>query len=262
MKAERYSEAFEELSKAAMADPTDARPLIGMAEIYRALDYDERAEHVLRKAVELEPSNSAARVSLAMVLCDFGKNREALEILEALEKERPEDPFIWAEIAINAVRLGDPKAAIPLLERYNAKAGKQAWGYENLGRAHFEAGNFEAAEKCLREAIAINPKTPLAHLWLGHLLTAQGRHAEAKAPLETFRQLRILQTQARLLEQAINRTPDEIDYLVRLAHVRTLLGKHREALVPLERALELSPHDDRLKRLVESVRARAKEEAQ
>ncbi|MGQ9590408.1 MAG: tetratricopeptide repeat protein, partial [Planctomycetota bacterium] len=256
--AERYSEAFEQLARAVQADPRDPRPLMGMAEIYRALDYDERAEEALRKALELDPGNAAAKVSLAMVLCDFGRNREALELLEELEKTRPDDPFIWAEIAINAVRLGDPKAAIPLLERYNEKVGRQAWGYENLGRAHFEAGNFEAAERCLREAIAINPRTALAHLWLGHLLTAQGRDGEAKVPLAKFRELRILQTQARLLEQAVNRSPHDVQALSRLAHVRTLLGRYKEALVPLERALEIAPDDDRVKRQIEYVRGLAK----
>lgn len=257
-KAERYSEAFEQLARAVEADPRDPRPLLGMAEIYRALDYDERAEEALRKALALDPGNAAAKVSLAMVLCDFGRNREALDILEELEKKRPDDPFVWAEIAINAVRLGDPKAAIPLLERYNEKVGRQAWGFENLGRAHFEAGNFEMAEKCFREAIAINPRTALAHLWLGHLLTAEGRGEEAKAPLARFRELRNLQTQARLLEQAVNRSPEDVEALSRLAHVRTLLGQYAEALVPLERALQLAPDDDRVKRQIEYVRGLAK----
>jgi Flp pilus assembly protein TadD len=252
--AERFADAFDVLTQAVRLDPGDPRPYMGLGEVCRKLDYDQRAEDYYRKAVEVDPKSNAAKVSLSMVLCDFGKNREAIEILEEVEKEKPKDPFVWAELAINAIHLGSPKEAIPLLERYNATQGRQAWGYENLGRAYAEAGEAVKAEKAYREAIEINPKTALAHLWLGQLLITLGRRAEAEGFLGTFRQLREWQTQARFLEQGVNRSPDDVMMLVRLAHVRTLLGQDREALVPLERALKLAPGDDRIRKLYESVR--------
>ena len=252
--AERHAEAFEELATASRLDPSDPRPFMGLAEVCRSLDYDELATEHYRKAIRLDPENTSAKISLAMILSEFGKSREAIDLLREVEKKKPGDAFVWAELAINAMHLGNPREAISLLERYNSKQGRQAWGYENLGRAYAEAGELEKAEKAYREALAINSRSALAHLWLGQLLITGGGKAEAEEHLKTFRELRDLQTQQRYLEQAVNRNPGDVMALVRLAHVRTLLGMDREALVPLERAVRLAPGDDRVKALYEKVK--------
>jgi Flp pilus assembly protein TadD len=258
--AERYAEAFEEFAAVSRLDPREARSYMGMGEAAKHLDYDELAEENYRKAIKLEPRLHEAKMALAQILCDFGKHTEALGVLRELEKERPEDPLVWAELAINTLRLGRPEEAVPLLEKYNAARGKQDWGYENLGRAYAEAGEMEKAERAYREAIAINPQTALAHLWLGQLLRTTGRKDEAERALETFRRLRALQTEMRLLEQKINRNPGNVRAHVELARVRRLLGKGREALIPLERALEIAPDDAKLRKLYENVRRKVEEE--
>jgi Tfp pilus assembly protein PilF len=251
---ERHAEAFDAFAKAIAADPSDPRPYIGMGDSCRALDYDLRAGESYRKALQVDPRNSAAKVSLAILLCDLGKNEEAIGLLEELEKEKPGDPFIWAEIAINAIHLGNPRRAVGLLERYNATQGRQTWGFENLGHAYAEAGDDEKAERAYREALDTNPRTALANLWLGQLLVREGRASDAEPFLKAFRQLRELQTQARTLEQGINRNARDVNTLVRLAHVRTLLGQEAQALIPLERALQLAPDDERIRRLYDGVR--------
>ena len=254
LSAEGYSEAFDEFYKASRINPSDPRPHMGLGEVCRGLDYDERAERHYRRAIELDPGSVPAKVSLSMILCDFGRNREAIDLLKEVEKVQPDDPFLWAEFAINAMRLGNPREAIPLLEKYNEKEGRQAWGYENLGRAYVESGEPEKAEKALRGAIEINPRTALAHLWLGQLLITLGRRAEADEVLKTFLELRDLQTEVKMLVGQLNRKPDDVMTLVRLAHVRTLLGQYEQALGPLERAMKLAPSDDRLPKLYEQVK--------
>jgi tetratricopeptide (TPR) repeat protein len=256
VKEERHADAYELLLQAARLDPRDARPFMGLGDISRSLDYTELGERFYRKAVEIEPSNKVAKISLSQVLCDLGKSREAIALLEEVERERPGDPFVWAELAVNVLHLGKPREAISLLERYNKTRGRQAWGYENLGRALAEAGDLGKAEEAYRTAIEIEPKTALAHLWLGQLLIRTRRKAEAEAHLRAFREIRDLQTQARLLEQGINRSPDDVQTLARLAHVRALLGQYAAALVPLERAMRLAPGDDRLRQFHASVKAK------
>jgi len=259
---EHHAEAHDLLVEAARLDPLDARPLIGLGEICRSLDYHDLASNFFRKAIEVDPGDFAPKISLAMGLAEVGKNREAIALLREVEPEvarkRPDTlPFIWGELAVNALHLGNPREAIPLLERYNEVQGRQAWGYENLGRALGEAGDLAKAEAAYRTAIEIMPESALAHLGLGQLLVRTGRRAEGETHLQAFRRLRSLQTEARLLEQGVNRDPRSIENLVRLAHVRALLGQYGQALVPLERAMRLAPGDDRIRRLHEGVKQQA-----
>ncbi len=251
--AERYSEAYLEYSLASRIAPSDPRPWVGLGDVYRRIDLDQLAEDSYRKAIALDPGSRPARVSLAMLLCEIGKNDEAVSLLRAMGREDPGDPFLWAELAINALHRGKPREAIPLLEKYNRVEGRQSWGWANLGRAHADAGDLEPAEKAYREALAVNPRSPLPHLWLGQLLIEKGRKEEADRELKTFRELRDLQTQARLLEQAVSRQSGDVMGLVRLAEVRRLLGQTREALAAISRALDLAPGNPEVRRLHEAV---------
>ncbi len=261
LQMERLADAFKEFSKASQLDPTAPDPYVGLAKVYEALDYDERAMEACRKAVEIDPKYHGARVALARLLSDFGKNEESLALLTDADKTNPNDPLVWAEMAVNRIRLGTPEKAIPLLERYNQARGKQAWGHAHLGRAHADAGELEAAEAAYRQALAIDPNMELGNLWLGQLLVVTGRKEQAAPRFKAFQRLRNLQTRQRKLEQAVARKPEStkahVDVLVRLAHVRQLLGRPREAVTPLQKALQLEPDDPRLRKLYEDQLRRA-----
>lgn len=255
---ERYAEAYREFYRATQIDPTAPEPHMGLAKVYEALDYDERAAEACRLAIEMDPAYHGARVALARLLCDLGRNEESLNILADSARTDPNDPVVWAEIAVNELRLGSPRRAIPMLEKYNRAQGRQDWGYVHLGRAYADAGDMQAAEGALLEAVAINPRSQLGHLWLGKLLATSGRRKEAEPHLNEFRRLRALETQRRQLEEAIAREPEDktvlVSLLVNLARVRGLQGHTREAVVPLERAADLAPEDQRLQRLLAGLR--------
>lgn len=261
LQEERFAEAFEEFSRAAALDPFDPRPPMGLGEASRKLDYEELAEAHYRRAILLDPTFREPRERLVMILYDFGRHDEALAILEGLERETPESPFVVGELAINALRLGDTEKAVRLLERYNRIAGRDAWGFEQLGRAHADAGRHEEAERAYREAIRIHPRSATAHLWLGQTLRLQGRKEEADKELQIFQRLRDLQTRARFLEQDMNRNPDHLPTLMGLAQTRVDLGRYKEALVPLDRALRIAPGDARIRELRDAVVKRAEETA-
>ena len=236
---EEYAPAYREFYRATQLDPAAPEPLMGLAKVYEALDYDERAAEACRSAIAMDPAYHGARVALAKLLCDLGKNQESLAILQDSARTDPNDPLVWAEIAVNELRLGNPQRAIPLLERYNRARGPQEWGYVQLGRSRADAGDPEAGEHALRKALAINPRSQLGHLWLGPLLRA-------------------LETQRKELEQAIAREPADgellVSLLVRLAQVRQLQGNAAEAVTPLQRAVELAPEDPRLRELLAKLR--------
>ena len=59
-----------------------------------------------------------------------------------------------------------------------------------IGQIHLGAERFDAAERALRSAVALDPKSAQARYALGMTLTRVGRAAEAKEHLDEFRRLR------------------------------------------------------------------------
>jgi Flp pilus assembly protein TadD len=251
--SERYSEALEEFTKASRLSPWDPRPYDGLGNVYRKMILEERAEEAYRKALECDPGYLPSTKSLCMLLYDFGRNKEAIDLLEEAAKKAPGDAFLSAEIALNEIRLGRPEKAIPLLEKYRAANPRDAWVHANLARAQAEAGNTREAEKAYRVALEIDPKMAIACLWLGQLLIATGRKSEAEPLLETFHKLRSLQTQEHNIKLALLREPNHVPTLVQLARIRYLLGKHQEAVTTFQRALQLAPGDASLRRLYDEM---------
>ncbi len=252
--AERFAEAFEELSKAAELNPADPAAHHGLGEVYEKLAMRQAAEVCYRRAVEADPGYWPATESLIKVLYDLGEHEKALAAVTRAEARRPNEPYLCAEKALNLIRLGKAADAVPLLLRYNETKGRQAWGYTQLARAQEEAGQVDAAERTYREAIAIDPFFSTAHFWLGQLLIARGKKAEAETSLETYRKLRDLQTQEERLVMALLGNRDDINAIVLLARTRFQLGKRQEALSTLRKALDLAPGEEKLRSLYESVR--------
>ncbi len=251
--SERYSEAFEEFARSAELDATDPRPQHGLGKIYDRLFLRDKAELSYRNAIAADPGYRPSKESLAMLLYEKGLHGDAVAILRDLQKETPDDPFVWGELAINASATGQPGKAIELLERYNAVKGKQAWGYTNLARAYADSGLLEKAEAAYREAIAIDPRFSRAHYWLGQLLVATKRETEARPVLETYRRLQQLSTEEHEAKMALLTNPADVRALMALARVHFLLGRSKESLAALDRALALTPGDPKILELREKA---------
>ncbi len=254
LSTERLSDAFQEFIKASKLAPDDPKPHWGIGKVYEGLLLPENAEKAYRRALQLDPEFLPARKSLAMILYEAGQNREAIKLLKEIQEKTPDDPILWSELALNELRLGNPKEAVRLFEKYIEVRGKRAWSFAHLGRAHAELGEFQAAEKAYREAMALDPAMANVYLWLGQLLIATGRRTEADALLKKFRLLRNLLTQEVTLKTRLLRNPDDVETLGRLAEVRLFLGKREEALATLKQALQIAPDEPRLLKLLERCR--------
>ena len=64
-----------------------------------------------------------------------------------------------------------------------------AEGHRALGYAEWRSRNFGEAEKELELAIQLDPKDPLAHLWLSNVLANQGRDQECLAEIDKAQEL-------------------------------------------------------------------------
>ena len=177
------------------------------------------------------------------------RDEEALTLLKDTNRKYPDRPQVWAAIVRNEMKLGRAEEAIRWLTKYNAVQGRQAWGYERLGRAYAESGNPGGAEKAFRQALEVDPKTILCQLWLGQLLMAEGREEEAKIYFADYRRLMRFKRLERHYEMALLKNPQDLEALSHLALYRHHLGKNKEAWIPLQKALEIAPQHPDLLRL-------------
>src|SRR5205814_812597 len=72
-------------------DPFDAAAVRMLAELAARIGRWRDAENLLRRAVELAPGWTAAKANLALVLGRMGRPAEALQLLDDIFEEEPDD---------------------------------------------------------------------------------------------------------------------------------------------------------------------------
>lgn len=90
--------------------------------------------------------------------------------------------FIWR--AQKQLARGTPQPAIELLRKALVLSPKRSDIYLQLSKAYQGTQEFDAAEKCLQDAIHQAPDNATFHLFLGQLYYDSKRYQEAKAALE------------------------------------------------------------------------------
>jgi len=158
--------------------------------------------------VELAPNDSRARVKYAEVLFRQGDTPAALGQLDALGRiiaAQHADPYAVGGALFKT--LVPTQFRVPLMAAWVATAPPNASALTVLGGLYLQAGDFQAAEKAMRQAIELAPNE--AKAWRGLVLAlmeqkhnddalALGREATEKFPQETA--LRLLY--GRLLYEA------------------------------------------------------------
>jgi tetratricopeptide (TPR) repeat protein len=147
------SKADEKLAVAALArageiEPDSARMHVLLGDIYRQKGRWSEAEAEYRKAVDLDPRNRAARLSLAIVLFTEMKTDEAMEIDQSLLRQVPEDPeanLLAGEILVQEHHF---KESEPYLSRCKNLAP------DLVPRLHLLLGQIYAATNRVTEAIS------------------------------------------------------------------------------------------------------------
>lgn len=182
---------------------------------------NKKAESAIGKALALEPQHAMARKLNASLLATFHRFSEAREAAKELQKEFPDDSFVYGvltdanaelgkypeavESAQKMVDLkpnsssyarvghlrslhGDHEGAVEMLRLAvkttdPADREAQSWGLVQLGKEHFMAGDLAKAEKAIDEALTILPDYITALTEKGRMRAAAGDHAAAESCL-------------------------------------------------------------------------------
>jgi tetratricopeptide (TPR) repeat protein len=138
-------------------------------------------EPVLAKA----PPNSAERLAAMMArqqaLLASGQLDAALAVLEDILRLNPDNPVVLNFLAYLLVdEANRPVEALPYAERARELSSSEPNVLDTVGWVYIKNGRNEQAEAALKEALALQPKSPAANYHLGVLYQSTGRTATAR----------------------------------------------------------------------------------
>ena len=183
--------AAGELRQSVVELPDDAQGHHLLGTVLLKQDKVNGAIVELRKAVEIDPTLTDARASLAQALQKAGQKEDSQQQIAELrgindEKAKAGQSMILVQTAAGDSRKGDFAAAVRILEEAVTLRPELIEAEYQLAVALRRSGNTKRAEAILRSILREHPNEALAHLDLGLLLAKQQN--ETQPATEELRQ--------------------------------------------------------------------------
>ena len=157
--------------QAALALDRNATTLLRMAEVYHQAGQVNEAVKFAQQALEIEPSNPAARNLIAVISVESGSDKDAIAQLEPLVKAEPQRADLHAQLAEKYLKTQPEKA----LEQYTAAAKlepNQVKHQLGMSASQLKLRRFTEAVETAQRVLAQNPKPELAYFAHTNLGTA------------------------------------------------------------------------------------------
>lgn len=229
------------------------------------------AEQVCRTLIAAHPGHDDASLMLGGLLLQAGRFSEAASVLDEGLSAHPENPRLLVNLSIARRGEGKTEVALELARQAAAQAPELLSGWNALGIALIECGEYAEAEAKLREGLQHHPDAAPLLLHLGHAAKAQGRDEQAMTSYARLRRMSSeMGRQAETLVQSGQLGPAEAAYRQALAaHPRDAaihagmgrlllrLGRTDEAITRLEEALRLDPGDAGSRHFLAAARGQA-----
>jgi tetratricopeptide (TPR) repeat protein len=129
--------------------------------------------HLFQRGVALTPRNARALVNLGVAKLQQGNYPEGTALLKRSLEIQPDNAFALFDLGNVAWNNNDAAATESYVQKAVALESHSNW-WVILASAKFNLGKLPEAEWAVRQAIAINPEEPGAHLLLGGVRLAQG----------------------------------------------------------------------------------------
>jgi len=196
-----------------------------LALIAKARGRFDRAEELLRRAVELDPADLSGQINLGNLLSKLGRHGEAEPFYAKAIELAPDSEDCLLNLGWTRYCLGDGAGALAHYQRALAKHPGTARGQNGCGLAYALLGRNAEAEASYRRALAADPRFGGALNNLGVLLKKLGRHEEA---CDAYR-------------HALEIHPRSVEALNNLGCALQEMGRLDEAKESLRRAIEFAP---------------------
>ena len=153
--------------------PFDVAAIRLFAELAGRLGRYKDSENLLRRALDLSPSFTAARANLALVLYRQNRPEEAIAELNLVTAEEPENTGHFNLQAAAYGRIGEFDDALQLYERVLEKAPGQSRIWMSYGHMLKTVGRSADGVTAYRKAIALQPELGEAWWSLANLKTVK-----------------------------------------------------------------------------------------
>ena len=196
----------------------------------------KEAVELFRQATILTPDEKSFREGLGMALYYAKQHKAAADVLAQLvtTEEFAERADLRLALGESLLQTGKPREARDHLEIAARLQPANAGVWLGLARAALETGDLKCAELGIKKSIAINGKSPEAHLMLGYLRLRQEKLHDS---LQAF-------TKAATLDRK-----DAVSVCM-VGYVFERLGRHDAAMKCYAKALKLKPNDEMASQLM------------
>lgn len=172
-------------------------------------------------------------------------------------KNISEDPRSFWNAGNSAKAVGKNEEALGYFEKFLTTSKSDEEKYlVNLrtSECHVLLGNMDSAITAVRNAIGLRPEYPDAYHLLGNIYYSQGKYEEARDMFISGL------TKKPPVHSIIAYNPRDYDYnpLMGLAKAYFAVGMPQLAVIPLEGCLKIYPHNERIKKMVRTIRKEAK----
>ena len=122
----------------------------------------ERAEEILRRAGEVNPTDVNITVALGVALGRLRRNAEAEAVLRAATEQDPKNAWAQRNLGAMLLKAGKPEEAIPYYGAATKLLAKDQLAWLGLADACRLTGKIREAEDAYRTAVKINPHSEMA----------------------------------------------------------------------------------------------------
>lgn len=197
----------------------------GLADALRRTGRADEAEASARRAVELEPANTAFLVTLAAVQHARRQLDDAASTLRRVVELDPDHLDARYDLGDMLYRRHRYAEAIACYQEVLARKPDHANALRHLGLSQFRLGRLDAAIASLEQARSLDPTHANTLCDLGGVMHRAGKLSQARP----------------ILEHAFELDPDNSNVLGALAHVYFGLGEWQASLRMARRQLDVAP---------------------
>jgi tetratricopeptide (TPR) repeat protein len=225
-----YPQAIRVLEAAGKYRPESPQGLLDLAIAYFNAKQYEKALVAASKALAIAPENAGAHQMLGKTYFMLGDLGKSIGELESAAKFAPNDIDVVYTLGIAYLRNRQPTEAKQLYNSLIKAFGDQPQLHVVIGRAYRQSGLMRDASEEFRKAIALDPRFPRAHYYLGITYLLDEDQKKLAEALEEFK-----------LEVAAN--PDEFLGNYYLGVVYNFQRQWDLALTCLQKASALQPNN-------------------
>ncbi|MBI3892097.1 MAG: tetratricopeptide repeat protein, partial [Candidatus Wallbacteria bacterium] len=189
-------------------------------------------ELVYKRIIALDPSNASAHNNLSFLYSQYGVNlKDALREAQIANQLHPNDPLLLDTLGWGFYKNGQLDKAIETLKQSLSLNKDVADTHFHLATVYYDQSDVENASREFRETLRLEPDNAFARNNLAYLFS------EKDVRLEEALQL---------VEEALERQPDNAAFLDTKGWVFFKMKKYDKAVEFLQKAVELSPETSEL----------------